>query len=300
MQRARQYRPAILVTVAVLLIGTIILINLPVEDNEDNQVLYGRDLVANTSAYLGPKGKIAAISNGMNCQNCHLDAGTRAYANSFAAVASTYPKYRDRSGRIESIEFRINECMERSLNGKKIDSTCKEMKAMVAYLKWVGKDALPGKRPRGAGIEELPFLPRAADTLKGKLLYAAKCQSCHGAGGEGLLDPNGSTYTYPPLWGKHSYNTSAGLYRITRLAGFIKYAMPFGATYTNPQLTDEQAWDLAAFINTQPRPEKFFTYDWPKKETKPVDYPFGPYTDSFPEDQHKYGPFRPIANAHPH
>jgi thiosulfate dehydrogenase len=42
---------------------------------EGDLIRYGRQLVAQTAYYLGPKGVVAAISNGMNCQNCHLDAG---------------------------------------------------------------------------------------------------------------------------------------------------------------------------------------------------------------------------------
>jgi thiosulfate dehydrogenase len=91
---------------------------------------------------------------------------------------------------------------------------------------------------------------------------------------------------------------SAGLYRITRLASFVKYNMPFGqASHDSPHLTDDEAWDVSAFILSQPRPEKFFAEDWPKKETKPVDYPYGPYTDEFSEKQHKYGPFLEIQEA---
>lgn len=264
---------------------------------EGELIRYGRLLIANTAFYFGPKGRIAKEANGMNCQNCHLDAGTRPFANSFAAVASTYPKYRERSGRIESIKFRINECMERSINGKKINDTCKEMSAMVAYLTWVGKGVPKGKKPKGAGAEELPFLNRAADSARGKIIYQAKCQSCHGLNGEGLLNAGQTAYVYPPLWGKHSYNVSAGLYRITKFAAYVKASMPFGASHSNPQLTDEQTWDVSAFVNAQSHPQKFFSYDWPKIETKPVDYPFGPYADGFSENQHKYGPFGPIQKA---
>ena len=92
-----------------------------------------------------------------------------------------------------------------------------------------------------------------------------------------------------------SYNQGAGLFRMSRLAGYVKANMPFGATYDNPQLTDEEAWDVAAYINAQPRPEHpFLATDWPDISKKPYDHPFGPYRDSFPEAQHKYGPFRPI------
>ena len=73
--------------------------------------------------------------------------------------------------------------------------------------------------------------------------------------------------------------------------------MPLGVTHQKPQLTDEEAWDVAAFISSQPRPVKLFPYDWPKIASKPVDYPFKPYADSFSELQHKYGPFEPIKKA---
>jgi thiosulfate dehydrogenase len=272
-------------------------INLVPHTSEGDMIRYGRELIVNTSKYFGPKGIVAPITNGMNCQNCHIEAGTRSFGNSFAAVASTYPKYRDRSGRIESIEFRIKECMERSLDGQSVDSSSKEMKAMVSYFKWIGKDVKPGIKPVGSGIVEIPFINRAADPLKGKIIFENNCQRCHGSHGEGVMFPDSTEYIYPPLWGSHSFNVSAGLYRISRLAAFIKYNMPFGPTQLPPQLTDEEAWDVAAFIISQPRDEKRFPYDWPRIETKPVDYSFGPYTDSFSEQQHKYGPFAPIKEA---
>src|ERR1700722_14519676 len=61
---------------------------------EADLIRYGEELIENTSKYLGPKGIDIAISNVMKCQNCHLDAGTLFNGNNFAAVASTYPRYR--------------------------------------------------------------------------------------------------------------------------------------------------------------------------------------------------------------
>ena len=261
-------------------------------DTQSKLILYGRELFSNTATFLGPRGSIANLSNGMNCQNCHLDAGTRPYANALAAVAATYPIFKARSGRVESIEFRINDCMQRSMNGKTLDSLSREMRAMVAYIKWVGKGVPVGKRPSGAGTEELTVLNRAADPLKGKALYEQQCQRCHNANGDGQLRPDSMGYVYPPLWGPHSFNVSAGMYRISKLAGYIKNNMPFGmATYQEPKLTSEESWDLAAFIASQPRPVKKFTQDWPDISKKSFDYPFGPFTDSFTAIQHKYGPF---------
>ena len=58
-------------------------------------ILYGKELIMHTADYFGPAGKVNKKSiNGMNCQNCHLDAGTKVFGNNYSAVASTYPKYR--------------------------------------------------------------------------------------------------------------------------------------------------------------------------------------------------------------
>jgi thiosulfate dehydrogenase len=258
-------------------------------------IRYGKELIANTSKYLGPKGIITPVSNNMNCQNCHLDAGTRDYGNSFAAVASTYPRYRDRSGIVESIEFRVNDCLMRSMNGKSIDSLSTEMRAMVAYLEWLGKDVPEEVRPKGAGTLPLPFLDRAADPAKGRKVYVQQCSRCHGENGEGARSPDSTHFLYPPLWGDESYNTGAGLYRLSHFAAYVKWNMPYGvASVQNPQLNDEEAWDVAAFVNAQPRPHRQFRNDWPEIKKKPVDFPFGPYADGFSERQHKYGPFGPI------
>lgn len=258
---------------------------------EGDRIRYGHELITNTAKYLGPHGLIATLSNGMNCQNCHIAAGTQNFGNPFSGVANNYPRYRDRSGRIESTEFRINECMQRSMNGKPLDSTSEEMKAMVAYVKWVGKDVPKDLKPAGTGAGKLHPLDRPADPVKGRVVFMNYCQRCHGENGEGFPTPDGVAYNYPPLWGEHSFNVSAGMYRLSGLAGFIKNNMPFGVTWKTPQLSDEQAWDVAAFVASQPRPQKFFAYDWKDISKKPVDYPFGPYADGLSEQQHKYGPW---------
>ncbi|MES2678398.1 MAG: c-type cytochrome [Bacteroidota bacterium] len=261
------------------------------------EITYGKDLIANTAFYFGPNGKLQHSGNGMNCQNCHLKAGTVPFGNNYSAVASTYPKFRERSGSTESVEKRVNDCFERSLNGKALDTNGKEMRAIVAYIKWLGKDVPKGQKPKGAGLTELAFIDRAADPAKGQTVYSEKCKSCHSAGGEGKLNADGISYQYPPLWGMHSYNTGAGLFRLSRFAGYVKSNMPQNTTYDAPQLSNEEAWDVAAFVNSQARPEKDLSKDWPKTAGKPIDHPFGPYADKFTEAQHKFGPFGPIAAA---
>jgi thiosulfate dehydrogenase len=271
---------------------------LTVENNPNADLIkYGKELIANTSLYLGPKGSVAQISNGMNCQNCHLDAGTKVWGNNYSAVYSTYPKFRARSGATETIAKRVNDCFERSLNGKALDTTSKEMNAIIAYIKWLGTDVNMGDKPKGSGITEIAFLDRAASPKKGKLVYDSKCSSCHQPNGDGILNAEKTAYQFPPLWGKHSYNDGAGLYRLSRFAGYVKSNMPLGATHNNPQITDEEAWDVAAFVNSMPRPKKDLTGDWPDISEKPIDHPFGPFADKYDEKQHKYGPFKPIKEA---
>ncbi len=261
-------------------------------------IRYGKDLIARTSYYLGPKGKVAAITNGMNCQNCHLDAGTREWGNNYSGVYSTYPKFRARSGSIESIYKRVNDCIERSLNGKQIlDTNSREMQAFYAYIKWLGENVPRETRPRGSGIRDLEFPAEAADPENGNFVYTQNCLRCHGQYGQGVADTLTNGYTYPPLWGEHSFTTAAGLFRLSRFAGFVKYNMPYDAPYKAPMLTDQEAWDVAAFINSQPRPQKDFKQDWPDISKKPFDHPYGPYADGFSEKQHKYGPFGPIVKA---
>jgi thiosulfate dehydrogenase len=233
----------------------------------------------------------------MNCQNCHNEAGTKLWALNYSAVASTYPQFKARSNKVVSIAGRINGCFERSLNGKKLDTASREMEAMIAYMKWLGKDVKKGDKPEKNAVEKLPYLDRAASTIKGRLVYQNLCKSCHGENGAGQLNEKGIEYTFPPLWGADSYNDGAGLYRLTNFAGFVKNNMPLGTSYEHPALSNEEAWDVAAFVNSQPRPHKDQSADWKDLAKKPIDFPFGPYKDQFSEAQHKYGPFKPIANA---
>ncbi|MGB4401024.1 MAG: c-type cytochrome [Daejeonella sp.] len=266
------------------------------EGSERELILYGKDLIAHTAKYLGPRGTVAAISNGMNCQNCHLDAGTKPWGNNYSAVYSTYPKFRARSGTNETVVKRINDCFERSLNGKPLDSTSKEMEAMIAYMKWLGSGVEKGKQPEGVGLKKLAYLDRPADPKKGAAVYSNKCVTCHGSAGEGISTPDKTEYLFPPLWGKNSYNDGAGLYRISNFASYVRNNMPLGANHENPQLSEEESWDVAAYVNSQSRPHKDQSRDWKDYSKKPIDFPFGPYADKFTEKEHKLGPFNAIAS----
>lgn len=264
---------------------------------QQNLLCYGRDLIVHTTDYFGERGLVRPNSiNDLNCQNCHLEAGRKPFGNNYSGVAANYPKLRGRSGKMETTAFRVNDCIQRSLNGTPLDTNSREMRAMVAYIEWLGSNVPDKTTPKGVGLTELPFLNRPAYPAQGAVVYANQCARCHGADGQGTSIPDSPRF-YPPLWGSKSYAESAGLFRLSRLAGYVKANMPFGVSYLSPQLSDEEAWDVAAFINSQPRPpHRFLAEDWPNIAKKTFDHPFGPYADPFPEIQHKYGPFQPIVD----
>lgn len=262
-------------------------------DNGDI-IRYGKQLLAHTAQYFGPQGSIAHLSNGMDCQNCHLAGGTKLFANNYSVVAANYPKLSYRSGKVQPISQRIADCFQRSLAGQVPDTNGPEVKAMITYINWVGQGVKKDQKLQGTATEKLPYLNTAADPIQGRVVYMAKCKVCHGQDGDGLIAPDKKSYIYPPLWGPHSYNDGAGMYRISNLAGFVKNNMPFGTSYKKPQLTNEEAWNVAAFINSRPRPHFDQRNDWKDLKNKPVDLPFGPYADTFSEKQHKYGPFGPM------
>src|SRR5579864_1281871 len=53
-------------------------------DSESEKLIkYGRELIAHTSSYIGPHGSVSKLASGMNCQNCHLAAGTKPFGNNY-------------------------------------------------------------------------------------------------------------------------------------------------------------------------------------------------------------------------
>lgn len=268
------------------------------DSDYDKMVKYGYELIAKTAEYIGPKNgdpKMIYAGNNLACKNCHLDAGTKKFSAPYIGVTGRFPQYRGRENTIGSIEERINGCMERSMNGKRLPVDGKEMRAMVAYMSWLGNGVPAGEKVDGTGFLKIKIPERAVDLERGKLVYEEKCQSCHMADGQGVLQGDGPLYTYPPLWGNDTYNHGAGMHRVLTAAQFIKGNMPFGATGDNPMISDEDAYDVAGFINNMERAQKAQTErDFPDLKRKPVSTPYGPWADDFSAEQHKFGPFQPI------
>lgn len=260
-------------------------------------VRYGRDLIKNTAYYLGPDGvKGKYLGNKMNCTNCHLDAGTRPYGLNFLSTHGRYPQYRARENRILSLAERVNNCIERPHNGNPMPLDSREMNAIISYIKWLGEGIPVNERVEGDKGVELKLPGFQLDVNHGKEVYKQECVRCHGENGEGKMLSNKITYEYPPLWGEDSYQPGSSLYRVIKAAQFIKANMPHDqVNWQKMKLSDRDALDVAAYVNSEQhvRPPKE-GLDYPDIKTKPIDYPFGPYNDTFSETQHKYGPYQPI------
>jgi thiosulfate dehydrogenase len=163
---------------------------------------------------------------------------------------ANYPQYRAREGKVLTLAERVNNCIERPHNGKPLPLNGREMIAFLSYFKWINSFAPKDGKFKGEKNLEIVLPPVAASSKKGSLLYAQNCKTCHGTAGDGQLRADGTTYLYPPLWGKNAYQSGSSMHRIIKQAQWLKANMPYGkATWDKPFLTDQQALDLAAFLN---------------------------------------------------
>jgi thiosulfate dehydrogenase len=261
-------------------------------------VKYGHKLFTDTANEVGPSVPDPAkrlAGNNLACQNCHLRAGTQPYAMPLTGVWGQFPQYRAREGMVDTLEERINGCMQRSMNGRALSLESREMRAFSSYMRWLSTGVPDGARLLGAGTLQIKEPTRAADPRRGAEIYAKVCAACHGGNGLGLRAQKGLGYQFPPLWGPDSYNNGAGMSRLLTLAAYAQHNMPLGTTFDVPLLTDEQAYDVAGYVVSQDRPKKSnLDEDFPIPLQKPIDTPYGPYADGFTAEQHLLGPFGPI------
>lgn len=208
-------------------------------------VLLGKALFVNTQQYAK-----SYVGNAMNCSNCHLDNGRKANSAPLWAAYVLYPAYRKKTGKVDTIQTRIQGCFLYSMNGRAPALDSKEMTALVTYHYWMAKGAPTGVKLPGQGFIKVATPAQTPDLARGEAVYKNNCAICHGANGEGIK-ANGQ-YAFPPLWGKESFNWGAGMHRIDTAAGFIKANMPYGLGGT---LSDQEAWDVALFMNSHERPQ---------------------------------------------
>ena len=215
----------------------------------------------------------AYVGGNLNCTSCHLDEGRRGNAAPLAGAFARFPKYMDRSGAVVTIEDRVNYCFTRSLAGSKLPSDSREMQDIVAYLAFISKGVPNGEHVRAEGLAKMADL--SGDSTRGRALFTDNCARCHGGDGAGMAP------AFPALWGPRSFSIGASMARQERAASFIQHNMPFDRPGT---LTDQQAFDIAAFITSMPRP------DSPGKES---DWPAGGTPPDVPYDTKGHKAFRP-------
>lgn len=215
----------------------------------------GRELVERTSSHELTQ---PYVGNSLNCTSCHLRNGTDPKAASFIGVATAYPAWSPREQRVITLEDRVLNCFMRSCNGTRPPLGSTPSVAIVAYITWLSADQpmrMNPERPNGPlSVAKLPNGLAQADRQKGQTLFSERCVSCHGEDGQGDSDT-------PPVWGERSFNDGAGLATVPQLAAWLHVAMP----PEERNLSPAEAFDIAAYVNSMPRPRFRLEDHLPKK-----------------------------------
>lgn len=210
-----------------------------------DMVKLGQEIVASTDTHPASK---EYVGNKMSCSSCHLKDGQDPRGGTFIGLASAYPAFAPREKKVITVEDRIANCYMRSMNGTRPPIDSEAVSAIAAYITWLS-EGVPMKMNAKASlgpnaVKQIKLAPESANPKKGKTVFAKNCASCHGADGQG-------NENIAPLWGDQSYNSGAGMAQNPRLASWVKVSMPLG----NPHLSDQDALDVAAFVNSHERPE---------------------------------------------
>lgn len=187
------------------------------------------------------------VGNSLKCTSCHLDAGRHKKAGSFIGVAAAYPAYSPREKSVITLEDRILNCFIRSQNGTRPPNGSKVPVAIAAYISWLSEGTPLKMNPaKPLGPNHMTLLtepPKPPSVDRGESLYMDRCASCHSD--DGLGSDEG-----PPVWGDQSFNDGAGLAGVQKMASWLQVAMPLD----DADLTDQEAYDIAAYVNSHNRP----------------------------------------------
>lgn len=211
----------------------------------------------------------------MNCSSCHLDKGRQRDAVPMVGAYARFPKYMERTGATITLQDRVNYCFTRSLAGSRLPTDSKEMTDLVNYIAWLSQGVPVGTHLEGEVLPQITDIVDG-DAARGEKLFTDKgCVVCHQADGAGVPG------SFPSLWGPRSYSIGASMAREERAASFIQRFMPKTAPGT---LSNQESFDLSAFINSHPRP------DSPMKEN---DFPTGGAQYDVPYATFGHEPFKP-------
>jgi thiosulfate dehydrogenase len=231
------------------------------EDGHGQLVRRGRAILQATRDSLP-----AHVGNVLRCTSCHLDDGRRPHALPWVGVLARFPQYRARNAQVNQIEDRVNDCLERSMAGRRLPADSEAMRAIIAYFTFLSRGIPVGVRLEGQGAPAIAA-SAAPDPRRGAAVYQRACARCHGGAGAG-------TILAPLLWGAASYGIGAGMARPRTAAAFVRANMPFDQTPGTTTLSAQEALDVATFVNAQPRPDfARRAGDWPFGGA-PVDVPY--------------------------
>jgi thiosulfate dehydrogenase len=208
-------------------------------------VRYGHELVVHTDRY-----KERFHINGLTCQSCHLEAGRKAGAIPLWGAWGVYPRFREASGHVDRMTERIQACFRFSMNGVPPPPQSPEMVALESYAFWLARGLTIGEDPPGRRFRELAQPRHTPDPSRGKSIYQTSCARCHGQDGQELYSDQ--HYVFPPLWGMNSYNFGASMHQLDVAAAFVLANMN---QERGNQLGEQDAWDVAAFMNSHQRPQ---------------------------------------------
>ena len=224
----------------------------------------------------------------------------RKFGLPLAGIWGVFPLFIGRENEVRTLEERINGCMERSMNGRALPLGRPGNEGDAHVYPVHQRRRADRAQRRGTGAPPLPLPTAASDPKHGAEVFAETCAVCHQADGQGQRwgaddAAQRHRYQFPPLWGPDSYNDGAGMARPITAASFIHANMPFGTDYAHPVLSAQDAFDVAVFIDSQPRPHRLGNErDFPDRALKPADATYPPFLGPFPPSQHLTGPWQPI------
>ncbi len=221
-------------------------------------VKLGEDIIYHTHTHPLTKD---FVGDDLDCTSCHIDGGKEKTLGTFIGTAAAFPAYSKREKTVQTLQDRINNCFMRSMNGKRPIIDTEASVAMAAYVTWLSqglpiqmnsvKPVNPFYTKLWINKKLVPLAKKATheNYLNGQKLYTQKCAVCHGKDGQGKVQDG--KIVYPPIWGDRAYNTGAGLGHPTKMATWLQFNMPPGG----PKLTDQEAVDIAIYVDAQSHPD---------------------------------------------
>ena len=215
------------------------------DDDYGKMIRLGEQVFTDTGRYAAKW-----VGNDLTCANCHLDAGRKPHSAPLWGAFIHYPAFRSKTGQVDTLASRLQGCFMYSMNGKAPPADDKVLTALQTYAFFLAKGAPVGMPVDGTGYPKLKKPAQAPDYARGEKVFAQNCALCHGADGQGQRV--GDRQVFPPLWGARSFNWGAGMHQVNNAAGFIHANMPLGK---GGSLTEQQAWDVAYFMDAHERPQ---------------------------------------------